>query len=151
MDFTLTRAPLFMSLVTLYFIFLPFLIYYASKLARKGRIVRHYKMQIAILIFSILIVFIFEVGVRVSSGFFEYVKLTMIPYNFLSKFLLVHIFIASISLLGWIYLIVKSYISFKKNRSFFETKHKIVGILVFLGISISSIMGFATYVFLFMF
>ncbi len=151
MEFTLTRAPLFMSLVTLYFILMPFLIYYAIKLAKKDKITYHYRAQIAILIVSVLVVFVFEVGVRMSGGFFEYIKLTAVPYSFLSKFLLVHIFIAAISLLGWIYLVVKSYINFKKNTDFFRIRHKIIGILVFLGICISSVMGFATYVFLFMF
>lgn len=151
MEFTLTRAPLFMSLVTLYFMLLPFLVYGAIKLARKGKIIKHYKMQIGIFIISVFIVFIFEAGVRISGGFFEYIKLTTIPYNFLSKFLLIHIIIAVITLFGWIYLIIKSYISLKRNRQFFDRRHKTIGVLVFSGICVSSLMGFATYVFLFMF
>jgi uncharacterized membrane protein YozB (DUF420 family) len=149
MIFSLDKAPLFMTLVTIYFLLLPLFLYIAIRFARKKEFIKHKNLQIAIFFLSLAIVFIFEWGVRSSGGFAEFSKSSIIPYAFLSKFLIVHIFIASITLFGWIYLVLKSYFAFKNDKTFFEKKHKVLGVAVFTGLCISSFMGFATYIFLF--
>lgn len=149
MVFSLDKAPLFMTLVTIYFLLLPVLLYIAIRYARKKEFVKHKNLQISIFVISLIVVFIFEWGVRSSGGFAEFSKNSIVPYTFLSKFLIIHVFIAAITLFGWIYLVIKSYFAFKNDKTFFEKKHKVLGVAVFLGLCISSLMGFATYIFLF--
>lgn len=149
MEFLHTRAPLFMTLVTVYFVLLPLFVYIGIRFAKKGDIKNHRRFQIFIFFISLAVIFVFEAGVRVSGGFGEFSKNSIVPYAFLSKFLIVHVVISILSLFGWIYLVIKSYIAFKKDMGFFRIKHKVLGVLVFFGLCVSSLMGFATYIFLF--
>jgi len=149
MEFLHTRAPLFMTLVTVYFVLLPLFVYIGIRFAKKGNIKNHRRFQIFIFFISLAVIFVFEAGVRVDGGFSEFSKNSIVPYAFLSKFLIVHVAISTLSLFGWIYLVIKSYIAFKKDMRFFRIKHKVLGVLVFFGLCVSSLMGFATYIFLF--
>ena len=149
MELLHTRAPLFMTLVTIYFVLLPLFVYIGIRFAKKGDIKNHRRFQIFIFFISLAVVFVFEAGVRASGGFSEFSKSSIVGYGFLSKFLIMHVIISTISLFGWIYLFIKSYFAFKKDMGFFRVKHKLLGVLVFFGLCVSSLMGFATYIFLF--
>ncbi len=144
------RAPLFMSLVTLYFVILPVFLYIGIKCAKKGEIKKHKNIQFGLFFLSLAVTLFFEVSVRMRGGFLDDIQNSIVPYGFLSKFLIIHILIASLSLFLWIYLVIKSLISYKNSEnSFFEKKHKIMGKILFFGVTISAVMGFIIYLFLF--
>ncbi len=144
------RAPLFMSLVTLYFTTLPIFLYMGIKFAKNGEMEKHRKMQMGLFFLSLAVTLFFEASVRIRGGFLEEIQNSVIPYAFLSKFLIVHIAIASLSLFLWIYIIIKSFVSYKnRENDFFKKRHKIMGKILFLGITLSAIMGLMMYIFLF--
>ncbi|MCK9372935.1 MAG: DUF420 domain-containing protein [Sulfuricurvum sp.] len=144
-----TRALFFMDLVTLYFAILPILLGLSIRQAVIGKIALHYRSQMAILGLTIIMVIIFELGVRISGGFVEYVKISPISYDFLLLFLAVHIFIALMSVGGWIYLIITSYRTYKQLGRSGMDKHRRLGKWIFAAMTLTSIMGCSIYLFLF--
>tara|TARA_B100001063_G_scaffold41173_1_gene34989 strand:+ start:7557 stop:8030 length:474 start_codon:yes stop_codon:yes gene_type:complete len=148
-----TRAPMYMDLVTIYFallpLFLAFSIYYAVKKNYK----KHFSSQAVLLFITLLVVIIFEIGIRISGGFVEYSKDTNISYNFMLIFLIIHIIIAIASISGWLYLFITSFKAYKKDKfkTIQNTKHKKIGKAIFLSLTISSYMGVCIYLFLFVF
>lgn len=149
--FLSTKAPFYMDMVTLFFACLPFFLALSIYQAVKGRYTLHYKSQIAILIATVIMVLIFEIGVRITGGFVEYVKLSSISYDFLLLFLVIHIFIALMAVGGWIYLIITSYRSYKQTGQAGIQKHKYIGKWIFGALTLTSIMGCSIYLFLFVF
>jgi putative membrane protein len=145
-----TRAVFYMDLVTVYFAILPFLLAFSIRQAVIGNISLHYKSQMAILILTVVMVLIFEIGVRISGGFAEYVKASPISYDFLLLFLLVHILVAFLSVVGWIYLIVTSYRTYMKEGCEGMKKHRKMGKWIFASLTLTSIMGCSIYLFLFL-
>ena len=147
-----TRAALFMDIVTLYFLLLPFLVIYSIRYAIKGLYQKHYVSQIAILGVTMAMVVLFEVGVRYMGGFMEFIKESSINHTFFYTFLIIHILIALVMVVSWLILISRSYKAYKKegkDAKFFK-QHRIFARWVFLGISITSIMGCMIYGFLFL-
>ncbi len=145
-----TRAAFYMDLVTVYFAILPFLLALSIRQAVIGNISMHYKSQMAILALTVVMVLIFEIGVRISGGFSEYVKASPVSYDFLLFFLLVHILVAFLSVVGWIYLIVTSYRTYVKEGREGMKKHRKMGKWIFASLTLTSIMGCSIYVFLFL-
>ncbi len=148
-----TKAPFYIDFITIYFAFLPFLLAYSISLAVKKELKKHFLSQAIILAITLIIVVIFEIGIRVSGGFLEYSQHTSVSYNFMLIFLIIHIIIAIGSVSGWLYLFISSYKSYKKNHfsKIVGTKHKKIGKAIFLSLTISSIMGICMYLFLFVF
>jgi putative membrane protein len=146
-----TKAPFYMDLVTLYFALLPFLLGTSIYQAIKGNITLHYRSQMVILAMTIVMVLIFEIGVRISGGFVEYVKMSGLSYDFLLLFLLVHVFIALMAVGGWIYLMISSYQTFTRVGHLGVTNHKRIGRWIFAALTVTSVMGCSIYLFLFVF
>jgi len=144
-----TRALFFMDLVTLYFAILPFLLGLSIRQAVIGNITWHYRSQIVILFLTIVMVIIFELGVRISGGFIEYIKFSSISYDFFLIYLAVHIFVALMSVGGWIYLIITSYKTYKKQGLEGMKQHRRMGKWIFGAITLTSVMGWSIYLFLF--
>lgn len=146
-----TKALLFMDIVTIYFALLPFLLAYSIYFAVKEEHKKHLISQGLILGFTLIIVLIFEIGVRLTGGFLEYVKDSSISYDFLFIFLMVHIIIAIGSVAGWLYLFISAYKEYKQTefQNFSNTNHKKIGKAIFAALTISSIMGVCIYIFLF--
>jgi putative membrane protein len=96
-----TRAAMYMDVVTLYFALLPMLVAYAIRLAARGAYERHYRMQMVVLALTLVIVVIFEVGVRFGGGFLDYAETSGMNYGFLVVFLIVHILIAIATVAAW--------------------------------------------------
>ena len=146
-----TKALLFMDVVTIYFALLPFLLAYSIFYAVKKQYKKHFISQTIILILTLLLVIVFEIGVRISGGFIEYAKHSHISYDFLVVFLIVHIVIAIAAVAGWLYLYVNSYKMYKQDgfKSFSNTKHKKIGKAIFASLTLTSIMGVSIYIFLF--
>ncbi|MDH5464716.1 MAG: DUF420 domain-containing protein [Thiovulaceae bacterium] len=146
-----TKAALYMDLATIYFAILPFLVFYSITFAIRKMYKKHYQSQIFILFITIIMVLVFEVGVRLSGGYFEFIQHSSISPTFMSWFLSIHIIIALVTVLSWIYLIIKSlkdYLRDGVEAKFFK-KHKIFARSVFVGIAITSFMGCSVYIFLF--
>lgn len=146
-----TNALLYMDIVTIYFAIYPILLYISIIFAIKKEYQKHFISQSVILFTTILMILVFEIGVRVTGGFSLFVKQSSISYDFLLIFLIVHIVIAISSLSGWLYQFIISYRAYKKNNmSLFQSnKHKRIGRYIFLALCLNSMMGVSIYIFLF--
>lgn len=146
-----TKALLFMDIVTVYFAVLPFLLFFSIYLAITKNYKKHYISQAIILFITIVMILVFEVGVRLTGGFTEYVKNSSISYDFLIIFLSLHIIIAITSTSAWLCQFLYSYKSYKNNNilSIKVKKHKKIGTLIFVALTVNSIMGVCIYFFLF--
>ncbi len=142
---------MYMDLVTIYFGLLPFFLALSIYYAVKKDFKKHFSSQALLLFVTLLVVIIFEIGIRVSGGFLEYSKDTNISYTFMLIFLIIHIIIAIASISGWIYLFITSFKAYKKDKfkTIQSTKHKKIGKAIFLSLTISSYMGVCIYIFLF--
>jgi putative membrane protein len=144
-----TKALMYMDIVTIYFALLPFLLGFSIYQAIRGNIKLHYQSQFIILAATLIMVIIFEIGVRVTGGFVEYAKESPISYDFLLMFLVVHIFIAIMAVGGWIYLIISSYKSYRDGTLENSAKHRKMGRWIYGALTVTSIMGCSIYLFLF--
>lgn len=148
-----TKALLFMDIVTIYFALLPFLLVYSISFAIKKNYKKHFISQSIILGLTLVLVLVFEIGVRLTGGFMEYAKESSLSYDFLLYFLIVHIIIAIFAVAGWLYLYISSYKEYKLNgyANFSNTKHKKIAKAIFASLTLTSIMGVCIYIFLFIF
>ncbi len=144
-----TKAPLYMDIITLYFTLLPFLMGSAIYMAIKKRYRLHKRMQTAIYVATLLIVALFEVGVRFSGGFDFFMKHSNADYTYMIIFLIVHVIIAIVSVVLYSVLI---YNALKDSNIGAEyLSHKKLGIIVYAGMSVTSIMGALIYYYLFVY
>ena len=148
-----TSAPFYMDFITIFFTVFPLLMGFSVFLAIKRKYKHHFISQAVLLAVTSIIIIIFEIGLRISGGFTEYAKGSDISYNFMLVFLTIHIVIAVISLMAWIYLFFSSFKAYKANNinTIINSNHKQIGELVFFGLSISALMGVCIYLFLFLF
>lgn len=149
--FLQTNAPFYMDLVTLYFAMLPFLLLGGIVLAVQKKLELHYRFQLSSFVLTLLMVVVFEVGVRISGGFSEYIKTANVNETFMFLFLVVHILIALVSVVAWSILIYSAVKEFKLGAKPFVKSHKKLGMLVYIGMSITSLMGVMIYYFLFVY
>jgi len=146
-----TRAPLFMDVVTLYFAVLPFLVAFSIYLATQGKYQKHFKSQMAVFVMSLLMVVIFEIGVRIDGGFNVYMQESSIFYTGAVVYLVVHILFALMTMVAWGITIYSSYKAYREEgmgAPYFKL-HKKRARWVFLAIVINSIMGTLMYPILF--
>jgi len=146
-----TSAPLYMDVITLYFALLPFLMAFGIYMALKKKFELHFKMQMATYMITLLIVILFEVGVRLSGGFSFFMQHSHVNYNFMIIFLLIHIIIAFVSVSAYSLLIYSSIREFRLKKEALIKNHKKFGMLVYLGMSLTSITGVMIYYFLFIY
>ncbi len=146
-----TKASLYLDVVTIYFGLLPFLLAFSIRYALKKEYEKHYRSQIVIFTITLIIVMIFEVGIRFSGGFIEFAKESSIPMTFLSIFLGVHIVIAILSVILWVILIYTSLREYRVggDMAIFAKYHKQKTRVLFVGLTLTSIMGIMIYIFLF--
>ena len=144
-----TKALMYMDVVTIYFALLPFLLAFSVFQAMRHNYSLHYKSQIVILIVTIVMVLLFETGVRLTGGFAEYAPQSALSYDFLLLFLVVHVLIALMAVGGWIYLIIASYTAYRQGGLPLPEKHRKMGRWIFAALTVTSIMGCSIYVFLF--
>lgn len=148
-----TEASLYMDLTTIYFAFLPFLLAYSIKQAIKNELKKHVVSQIVIFILTIIVIVVFEVGVRLEGGFIEYEQKSLIPFTPLFAFLTIHINVAIVTILAWIYLLVATYKVYKRGgfTPSERLSHIKIGKYLFLAIVATSIMGIMMYLALFVY
>ncbi len=144
-----TNAPMYMDIITLYFTLLPLLMGSAIYMAIKKRYTLHKRMQTMIYIATLLIVALFEVGVRFSGGFDFFMKHSNADYTYMIVFLIVHVIVAIVSVVLYSVLI---YNALKDSNIGVEyLSHKKLGIIVYIGMTLTSIMGALIYYYLFVY
>ena len=146
-----TSAPLYMDVITLYFGILPLLMGGAIYMAVKKRYELHYKMQLSIFIMTLVIVLVFEIGVRISGGFNAFMEHSNANYTNMVIFLAIHILVAIVTVVLYSLLIYSSIKQFKLKHEPVVKSHKKLGMIVFFGMTLTSIMGSLIYYFLFMY
>ena len=145
------KALMYMDIITLYFGLLPFLMASAIYMAIKKRYKLHYKMQLSIFALTLIIVIIFEVGVRISGGFSAFMEESNASYTYMLMFLVIHVLGAILSVVLYSILIYSSTQQYIFKKEPFASNHKRMGQVVFFGMTITSIMGILIYYFLFMY
>ncbi len=146
-----TSAPFYMDFITLYFAILPVLMFLSITFAMKKKYEKHFISQLALFAVTLVVVVVFEVGVRVSDGFVEFMKNAHVSYGFMITFLIVHVSIALASVVLWSALLYSAIKSYKLENNGVLASHKKVGKLVFLGITLASYMGVGVYYLLFVY
>jgi len=146
-----TNALLYMDIVTIYFALLPFMLAGSIYAAIRKQFDLHYRSQIVIFFITVVMVLLFEIGVRIDGGFLEFAKQSTFPMSFLSIFLAVHILIAVLSVILWVFVLYTGYREFNAgvDRVDFARTHKRKTHLLFGGLMITSITGVMIYFFLF--
>jgi putative membrane protein len=145
-----TAAPFYMDFITLFFALLPLLMFLSIRFAVKKEYNKHYLSQLILFAVTLVVVVIFEVGVRVSDGFVEFMKNAHVAYGFMLTYLIVHVSIALASVVLWSALLYSAVKSYKLENNGVSSSHKKVGKLVFLGLTLTSWMGVGIYYLLFM-
>ena len=146
-----TNALMYMDIITIYFGLLPVLMGIAIYMAIKKRYKLHYKMQLSIFALTLIVVAIFEVGVRISGGFSAFMEHSNANYSYMLIFLVIHVLVAILSVVLYSTLIYSSTQQYIFKKEPFSINHKKMGQVVFFGMTITSIMGILIYYFLFMY
>jgi len=146
-----TSAPIYMDIITLYFIMLPLLMAVGIYMAVKKKLELHFKMQLGTYMMTLLVVTLFEVGVRLSGGFSFFMQHSNANYTFMIIFLLIHIVIAFVSVSAYSLLMYSSVREFRLKKEALIKNHKKFGMLVYLGMTLTSITGVMIYYFLFVY
>ena len=146
-----TSAPVYMDVITLYFALLPLLMAVGIYMAVKKRYELHFQMQLTTYIMTLLIVVLFEVGVRLSGGFAFFMQDSNVNYSFMIVFLLFHIIVALVSVVAYSFLIYSSIKEFRLKSGVLIKNHKKFARLVYLGMTVTSITGVMIYYFLFIY
>lgn len=148
-----TKAPFFMDFVTLIVAFLPFLVGVAISFAKHKKYDLHAKVQMFILVVSVVVVGYFEYGVRLGGGYETFVQNTHVSHNYLFAVLILHIFIAVLTLGIWVNTIWHALSDSRQGGlpGNYSKIHKKAGIRTFVGIVLTSLTGIWVYLLLFMF
>jgi len=148
-----TRAPLFMDIVSVIVAFLPFLIYGAISLAKRGNYSAHESVQKLLFVVSVIVVGFFEVGVRMEGGYKNLMEGSSVSHNYLVYVLIFHIIISVITLILWI----KTLYAAKRDKKqsmlpgFNSKSHAQDGKRTFIGIILTMLTGAWVYYLLFVY
>jgi hypothetical protein len=147
------KAPLFMDIVSLYFFILPIIVISIHILLLKTNYPLYVKSQIGLFIATMLIVSFFEISIILESGFSTFLDTNSITYLYFISLLIFHIFIAIITIIGWIIMLIKNYDLYVKykNNIIFKKKNLKYYRLLLLGIILTSYSGNIMYFILFIF
>ncbi len=148
-----TRAPLFMDIVSVIVALLPFLIYGAIVLAKKGNYRGHESVQKLLFFVSVTVVAFFEYGVRMEGGYKNLMEGSSVSHNYLLYVLIFHIIISVITLLLWIYTLYAA-MRYKRSKALpglYSAAHRKDGLRTFVGIILTMLTGAWVYALLFVF
>jgi len=148
-----TQAPWFMDSVTLIVALLPLLVYGVILIARRGYYRLHALLQNFLFVVSVLVVGYFEYGVRSGGGFDAFMSGSSVDYNYAFVVLVVHIIIATLTLLHWIKLVVLANITMRCGTlpGSASRDHKVLARKTFTGITFTSLSGIWVYLLLFVY
>lgn len=148
-----TRAPLFMDIVSVIVLALPFLIYGAILLAKNKQYQAHERVQMLLFVVSVIVVGFFEYGVRMEGGYKNLMEGSSVSHDYLLYVLIFHIMIATSTLLVWI----KTLYSAKGSKKLsalpgsLSRAHKKDGQRTFVGIVLTMLTGAWVYALLFVY
>ncbi|WP_309496656.1 DUF420 domain-containing protein [Sulfurovum sp.] len=148
-----TRAPLFMDIVSVIVAVLPFLIYGAISLAKKGNYSAHESVQKLLFIVTVIVVAFFEFGVRMEGGYKNLMEGSSVGHNYFIYVLIFHIIISVITLILWVKTIYTSK-RYKKQSTLpglYSEAHKKDGQRTFVGIILTMLTGAWVYALLFVY
>lgn len=140
-----------MEIVTAYFSVLPILLFISIRFAVAKKLELHMKSQLAIFALTMVMVVVFEIGVRVMGGFNTFLEHSSVNHTFFIIYLILHVLIALTSVVGWVAMLIKSYSAYKEdgvNSPFFKT-HKKYAKLLFIGLTVTAYSGAGIYFMLF--
>lgn len=148
-----TRAPLFMDIVSVIVAALPFLIYGAITLAKKGNYDAHESVQKLLFVISVIVVAFFEYGVRMEGGYKNLMEGSSVSHDYLLYVLIFHIIISVTTLILWIKALyyAKRYKRQSTLPGLYSQAHKKDGIRTFIGIILTMLTGAWVYALLFIF
>jgi len=146
-----TRAPMYLDIVGIYFALLPVFMFISIRLAIKGKIKQHYISQLAIFIGTLVMVVVFEVGMRLAGGYAEYIKDSTVSHSYFISFLIVHIIVAVLTVNLWSYQIISSMKMYKNGelKGANALRHKKLAKILLIGLFITLVQGTSIYYFLF--
>lgn len=140
-----TRAPLFMDLVSLIVLVLPFLMLIIIYLAKQKKYKLHARLQGVLYVISVLVLTFFEIGVRFVGGFESFMQGSGVGHNYALIVLIFHIMISVITLIIW----STTLITAKKQLQL--GKHKKAGWFTFVGVTLTMLTGGWVYYILFVY
>jgi len=148
-----TRAPLFMDIVSVIVALLPFLIFGAISLAKKGNYSAHESVQKLLFIVTVIVVGFFELGVRMEGGYKNLMEGSSVGHNYFIYVLIFHIIISVITLILWV-MTLYSAKRYKKQSTLpglYSQAHKKDGLRTFIGIILTMLTGTWVYALLFVY
>lgn len=140
-------APLYLEIVGLYFALLPLFMTLSIVLAVKKYKKLHLLSQLFLYLFTLLMVVVFEVGMRLDGGFLAYIDESSSYFIPFVLFLALHIIIATLFIILWSYQLILSIKSYRMKMPM--PRHKEIGKWIVISMVISTLMGGAIYLFLF--
>ena len=148
-----TRAPLFMDIVSLIVLLLPFLIFGAIMLAKHERYRLHITVQTILFVFSVIVVLFFEIGVRWIGGYEKLMQGSSVSHRYIVGVLIFHIMISVMTLLLWIYTLItaRRYRHSKTLPGLYTSAHRKDGYRTFGGIVATVLTGAWVYMLLFVY
>lgn len=148
-----TRAPLFMDIVSIIVLLLPFLIYGAITLAKRKNYSAHETVQKLLFVVSVIVVAFFEIGVRMEGGYKSLMEGTSVSHDYLLYVLIFHIIISVITLILWIKTLyfAKKYKRQSTLPGMYGQAHKKDGQRTFIGIILTMLTGAWVYALLFVY
>lgn len=146
-----TRAPFFMDFVLIIVALLPLLIVVAISFAKKGKYRLHEISQKIIFVVSVVVVGYFEYGVRLGGGYDGFVKDATVSHSYSLIVLIVHIFIAVVTLVLWLMTLINAKRDTQRKHIGISEAHRKWGKRTFVGITLTALTGIWVYLILFVF
>ena len=148
-----TRAPLFMDIVSVIVALLPFLIYGAISLAKKGNYSAHESVQKFLFIVTVIVVAFFEFGVRMEGGYKNLMEGSSVGHNYFIYVLVFHILISVVTLILWVMTLYYAKRLKKESKlpGLYSEGHKKAGQRTFVGIVLTMLTGAWVYALLFVY
>ena len=140
-----TRSPMFMDIVSLIVMFLPFLMFGIIMLARLKQHKLHAQLQWILYIISVVVVTYFEIGVRFIGGFEKLMEGSGVHHNYALIVLIFHIAISVSTLIIWTTTLFTAKKQLQLNR------HKKAGYATFTGVIATSLTGAWVYMLMFVY
>lgn len=141
-----TRADVIIDTVVVLFALWPFIVFGIIRLASKGHFQAHRNLQIFIFLLAFILVLALEIDLRFSDLLVEIKQTSMYSSTFAKTIFGIHLFIALFTFVSWLTLLIRSARRFKKTLpGNFSRQHRLWGIIVLVGLVLTSITGIAMY------
>jgi len=148
-----TRAPLFMDIVFMIVLLLPFFVYGAILLAKKEKYHVHETVQKLLFFISVTVVLFFEYGVRREGGYKSLMEGSSVSQHYILYVLIFHILVSVTTMLLWCYTLYTA-MRYKRSKALpglYSKAHRQDGLRTFVGIVLTMLTGAWVYALLFVF